>query len=216
VRFERAAERWSQRSRRLVRSSIIVRAVTGLRLTAQALLEDRSIPMDHNTTAQHSEITAARNRVANPPKGSLLSSNELASELSSRRTGMSFQRTRLSADRTLMSVIRTAISLITFGFTLSQTFIHLREAHVLTNAESPYRFGAALVLLGVVTLVIGIGYHLEFMHAMRVERARMKACGLVHAESPYPVSMVLIVAVLLLGIGILAFAGALLHNGPFG
>src|ERR1700751_5934793 len=41
-------------------------------------------------------------------------------ELSSRRTGMSFPRTRMTADRTLMSVIRPSLSLIGFGFTIAQ------------------------------------------------------------------------------------------------
>ena len=44
----------------------------------------------------------------------------------------------------------------------------------------------------------------------------MKAAGLIHAESGYPVSLTLIVAVLLLGIGILAVVSMWLHVGPFG
>ena len=60
---------------------------------------------------------------AQTPKTSPMAAERDAStELSARRTGMSFQRTRLSADRTLMSVMRTSLSLIGFGFTIYQVF----------------------------------------------------------------------------------------------
>ena len=76
---------------------------------------------------------------------------------------MSFQRTRMSADRTLMSVIRTSLSLISFGFTIYQVFEKLRDAGTLTHAAAPRNFGITLVLLGIVMLVVGIVYHVQFM-----------------------------------------------------
>ena len=145
------------------------------------------------------------------------SDQELISvELSARRTGMSFQRTRMSADRTLMSVIRTSLSLIGFGFTIYQFFAKLQESNVLKSAHAARNFGSSLVWLGIAMLVLGIGYHVVFMLGLRRERDRMKAAGLIHAESGYPVSLTLIVAVLLLGIGILAVVSMWLHVGPFG
>jgi putative membrane protein len=51
-------------------------------------------------------------------------------------------------------------------------------------------------------LVIGIWYHIQFMLGLRGERERLTAQRLIHGESAYPVSMTLIVAVLLLGIGL--------------
>ena len=39
------------------------------------------------------------------------SDSAILTELSSRRTGMSFQRTRMSADPRLMSVMRTSLSI---------------------------------------------------------------------------------------------------------
>ncbi len=84
-------------------------------------------------------------------------------ELAARRTGMSFQRTRMSADRTLMSVIRTSLSLIGFGFTIAQVFQKLRDQDIITKAAAPRNFGLALVGLGIVMLVIGIIYHVQFM-----------------------------------------------------
>jgi putative membrane protein len=92
----------------------------------------------------------------------------------------------MSADRTLMSVIRTALSLITFGFTLVKTFQHLVQAHVFKHDVAPHRFGAALLLLGVLMLVLGIGYHVAFMYQLRMERSRMTAEGLIHGESAHP------------------------------
>ncbi len=138
-------------------------------------------------------------------------------ELSSRRTGMSFQRTRMSAERTLMSVIRTSLSLIGFGFTIFQFFGHLREAHVQTgSAHAPHNFGMALVVLGVVMLIVGIWYHIQYMLGLRDERQRLTRERLIHGESAYPVSLTLIVAVLLLLIGLLAILSMVFRAGPFG
>jgi putative membrane protein len=140
----------------------------------------------------------------------------ISTELSSRRTGMSFQRTRMSADRTLMSVIRTSLSLIGFGFTLFQVFQKLHESNILKSGKAPLHFGLTLVVLGVAMLVVGIGYHVIFMYGLREERAQLKADGLIHAESQFPLSLTLMVAVLLLGIGVLAIVSMVFGVGPFG
>jgi putative membrane protein len=142
-------------------------------------------------------------------------SDRISVELSSRRTGMSFQRTRMSADRTLMSVIRTSLSLIGFGFTLYQVFEKLVQARIVHSAQAPRTFGQALVLLGLVMLALGIAYHLQFMVHLREQRAQMRADGLVHGESSFPVSMTLLVAVLLFGIGLCAVASVVFGVGPF-
>jgi uncharacterized membrane protein YidH (DUF202 family) len=137
-------------------------------------------------------------------------------EMSMRRTGMSFQRTRMSADRTLMSVIRTSLSLISFGFTIFQFFEKMRDAGTITHAAAPRNFGVALVLLGIVMLVVGIVYHVQFMLGLRHEREAMHDAGLVHAESRFPPSMVLITALLLLIIGVAAIVSMVSGVGPFG
>jgi putative membrane protein len=136
--------------------------------------------------------------------------------MSMRRTGMSFQRTRMSADRTLMSVIRTSLSLISFGFTIFQFFEKMRDAGTITHAAAPRNFGVALVLLGIVMLVVGIVYHVQFMLGLRHEREAMHDAGLVHAESRFPPSMVLITALLLLIIGVAAIVSMVSGVGPFG
>nr|WP_292765922.1 DUF202 domain-containing protein [Mesorhizobium sp.] len=134
-------------------------------------------------------------------------------EMSMRRTGLSFQRTRMSADRTLMSVIRTSLSLISFGFTIFQVFEKLRDAGTIAHAAAPRNFGVTLVLLGIVMLVLGIVYHVQFMLGLRHERAAMKAEGLIHGESIFPPSMTLITAVILLAIGIVAIFSMLFQAG---
>ncbi|MBL8576468.1 MAG: DUF202 domain-containing protein [Mesorhizobium sp.] len=133
--------------------------------------------------------------------------------MSMRRTGLSFQRTRMSADRTLMSVIRTSLSLISFGFTIFQVFEKLRDAGTIAHAAAPRNFGVTLVLLGIVMLVLGIVYHVQFMLGLRHERAAMKAEGLIHGESIFPPSMTLITAVILLAIGIVAIFSMLFQAG---
>ena len=142
--------------------------------------------------------------------------DRISVELSSRRTGMSFQRTRMSADRTLMSVIRTSLSLISFGFTISQVFQKLRDQNVITHAGAARNFGIALVGLGILMLIGGIIYHLQFMSGLRAQRKDMAAAGLVHAESKFPVSLTFITAAVLLLIGVAAIVSMVFNIGPFG
>jgi putative membrane protein len=141
---------------------------------------------------------------------------DASTELALRRTGMSFQRTRMSADRTLMSVIRTSLSLIGFGFSIFQFFQKLHASEVLKNSAASRNFGQALVWLGIAMLISGIAYHTRFMVGLRKQRAQMKATQLLHAESDFPVSMTLIVALLLLAIGFMAIFSMAFNVGPFG
>jgi putative membrane protein len=142
-------------------------------------------------------------------------SDRVSVELSSRRTGMSFQRTRMSADRTLMSVIRTSLSLIGFGFTIFQFFQKLKDAGTLAHAAAPRNFGVALVGLGIVMLIGGIVYHLQFMIQLRDQRQAMMEAGLVHGESKFPVSLTLLTALILLLIGVFAIVSMVFNVGPF-
>ena len=135
-----------------------------------------------------------------------MTDDDIPTELSRRRTGMSFQRTRMSADRTLMSVVRTSLSLISFGFTIYQVFEKAKDARLVVESAAPRNLGTALLLLGIGMLVLGILYHLQFMRALRATRAEMTADGLIHGESPFPPSLTLIAAVILLAIGLAAAA----------
>ena len=144
-----------------------------------------------------------------------MATEDAATELSMRRTGMSFQRTRMSAYRTLMSTIRTSLSLIGFGFTIFQFFQKLQQANVLPADSTTARgFGFSLVLVGVLMLVLGIFYHVRFMVQLRVQRDEMRRAGLIHAQSGFPLSLTLIVAVSLLLIGLLAVVGMVFNAGP--
>jgi inner membrane protein YidH len=137
-------------------------------------------------------------------------------ELASRNTGLAVQRTRMSADRTLMSVIRTSLSLVSFGFTISQIFQKLTESRIVRGDSSAgLNFGVALVLIGIVMLVFGILYHLQFTLALRRARKQLADDGLIHGESPFPVSLSLITAVILLGISVAAILSMIFHVGPF-
>ena len=140
---------------------------------------------------------------------------DINTELAARRTGMSFQRTRMSADRTLMSIIRTSLSLIGFGFTIAQVFQKLREQDVITKAAAPRNFGLALVALGLLMLILGIVYHIQFMVGLRHMRESMREEGLIHGESVFPASLTLITAFVLLVIGVAAIASIVFHVGPF-
>jgi len=141
---------------------------------------------------------------------------DATTELAARRTGMAFQRTRMAEDRTLMAVIRTALSLIGFGFTIYQFFQRLREEDVIARAAAPRHFGIALVGLGIVMLVLGIGYHVQFMLGLRRLRESMRDEGLIHGETVFPVSMTLITALLLLAVGLAAIISMEFQIGPFG
>ena len=149
------------------------------------------------------------------PVASAPSSAQINTELAMRRTGMSFQRTRMAADRTLMAVIRTSLALISFGFTIFKFFEKLKEAGVLKGAAPARNFGTSLVVLGIVMLVLGISYHVAFMLGLRRERGSLKELGLVHAESGFPTSLVLIVALMLLLIGVVAVISMVGQVGPY-
>jgi len=142
--------------------------------------------------------------------------DEISVELSGQRTELSFQRTRLTADRTLMSVIRTSLSLISFGFTIHQVFGKLAASHALGSSSAARNFGMALVSLGILMLVLGIIYHLQFMRGLRHERAALNSAHLIHAESRFPVSLTLLIALALLMIGIAAILSMIFSIGPFG
>jgi putative membrane protein len=127
---------------------------------------------------------------------------DASTELAARRTGMSFQRTRMSADRTLMSAIRTSFSLVSFGFTIEEVFRNLHEQHIVANAQTPRQFGQTLIYLGVAMMCAGIIFHLQFMYGLRRLREDMKTEALIHAESRFPASYTLVIAVLVLIFGL--------------
>lgn len=155
---------------------------------------------------------------ATMPELEVRSVDELSFGLSSRRTRLSFQRTRMSADRTLMSIVRTALSLIGFGFTIYQFFRALRQSNVVSEAvlhpEAARNFGAALVIVGILLLMLGIIGHVRFMLELRRDHEQLVHARLIPADA-FPYSVTLAVSVLLLLIGLLAFISMVVREGPF-
>jgi putative membrane protein len=150
------------------------------------------------------------------PKLEGRSGDEASFGLSSRRTRLSFQRTRMSADRTLMSVIRTALSLIGFGFTIFQFFRFLRASAGVPEAIHAARnFGAALVGIGILLLVLGIIGHVRFMLELRAEHGQLVTARLI-PSGRLPLSVTLVVALLTLLLGLFAITSIFTHVGPFG
>lgn len=137
-------------------------------------------------------------------------------DLSMHRTGLSFQRTRLSADRTLMSVIRTSLSLIGFGFTIAQVFEKLHDAGQIENPAAPRNFGVALIGIGVLMLVVGLIYQVQFMLELRRTRQEMATEGLIHGVSRFPVSFTSVTAFALLLLGVAAVVSLVFRISPFG
>ena len=138
------------------------------------------------------------------------------SELSANRTAMSLQRTGMSADRTLMSIIRTALSLISFGFTIYAAFSALAEKmgpHGIPR-QAPMRFGAALIFLGVLLLILGLWNHWNDTRLLRDRRRRLFELGIMHHTAEVKVSTVTVVALLLLLIGLAAIALVVFSVGP--
>ena len=137
-------------------------------------------------------------------------------ELASRNTSLALQRTRLAADRTLMAVIRTSLSLISFGFTIFKISQNIAESKIMKIGESVQHFGVGLVLLGILMLIIGIVYHMQFMYVLRKQRRQLTQDGLIRGESPFPASFTLITALVLLVLGLTAIISMLFRIGPFG
>jgi hypothetical protein len=92
----------------------------------------------------------------------------------------------------------------------------LRDAGTLTHVAAPRNFGLSLVSLGIVMLVVGIIYHLQFMYGLRLERKAMTAAGLIHGQSKFPPSLTLITAIILLIVGVGAIVSMVFRIGPFG
>ncbi|HKQ44021.1 MAG TPA: DUF202 domain-containing protein [Rhizomicrobium sp.] len=183
-------------------------------LTQDPAAEVAVMPAVDTSDADRASLEYSQHRTKLSTHRTALSTRR--TEMSSRRTGMSFQRSRLSAERTLMSVIRTSLSLISFGFTIYQFLGRLLDEKLLSGAPHAARnFGQALVWLGVGMLVIGIAYHIQFMLGLRKVRRSMHDETLIHAESSFPASFTLVVAVLLLAIGVVALLSLTFQVGPF-
>ena len=137
-------------------------------------------------------------------------------ELSANRTSMSFERTAMASDRTLMAMVRTSLALIGFGFTIFPFFHRLNEDYLggQLPTTAPRRFGAALIVLGMLLLILGIAKHVRETRARRARRARLYDQGLIRHVEPVRLSSVLAVAAVLFAVGLLAFISVAFRAGP--
>jgi putative membrane protein len=126
-------------------------------------------------------------------------------------TQMAVERTRLAADRTLMAWIRTAFSMIGFGFSVFKFFQYLRLFEYMREgagppaaaAYSPRNFGLLLIVTGTLALVVAIWQH----------RTSLKRLAKLDGTQP-GLSLSEIVAVLVIVLGMFAFANVALRTGP--
>lgn len=121
------------------------------------------------------------------------------------RTDLAVARTRHAAERTLMAWIRTSISMVGFGFTIYKFFQYLallpdvRQHH---QAQAPRNLGLALIALGTLALAAAVVEHVSFLRQLS-------------GEKKVRISLVLIVSLLMVFVGLLAFFGILTSSGPF-
>jgi putative membrane protein len=118
-------------------------------------------------------------------------------------TALAVERTRLAHERTLMAWVRTALSLISFGFTIYKFFEYLKQnaqQNPAASALNPRRFGMSMILVGLFMLVVATVQH----------RRDLKALETRYGKGPD--SLATIVAILVGGLGVLAFVGVLLRQ----
>jgi putative membrane protein len=147
------------------------------------------------------------------PAGGPLIQNSASDELSSNRTSLAFERTRMATDRTLMATVRTSMSLISFGFTINEAFLQWRqEQNPSQHGGAAAYFGLALVVLGIVTLALGVTGHRKFMRSLSKRRARLFELGLVRHTDQYEPTPTFISALLLLVLGLVAAASIIIRS----
>jgi len=125
---------------------------------------------------------------------------------SGRHIDLGYERTRLAADRTLMAWIRTSVSMISFGFSIYKFFQYLLESNLAAGHlqhQAPRNFGIALVGLGLFLLALAILEYFLFLRRLSQETGHK-----------YPISMALVAAILLSGIGVLVLINLLFRMGP--
>jgi len=117
-------------------------------------------------------------------------------------TRLAVDRTLLAYERTLMAWVRTATSLISFGFTIYKFFEFEagRNVSATSRLVSPRQFGMIMIGTGLAALLFSTIDHRRNMKQLQAE----------YGASRRSVSMV--VALIVSGMGLLAFVAALLRG----
>jgi putative membrane protein len=126
--------------------------------------------------------------------------------LAESRTDLALQRTIIASERTLMAWIRTALSMIGFGFTIYKFFQYLPEDIAAGNIRQPHaprNLGLSLIAVGTLGLSAAAWQHRNFL----------KKIGASASQQMLSVSFIVAMAIIL--IGLIAFYGVLVRQGPF-
>jgi putative membrane protein len=118
-------------------------------------------------------------------------------------TQLAVERTLLAHERTLMAWIRTSMAMITLGFSLYKFFFYLREWEPERHAASAFgarAYGLVMIATGVVSLAIAIWQH----------RREVKRLGELYPDAPF--SLATWLALLIVGLGVLAFGAAVFQQ----
>ena len=125
---------------------------------------------------------------------------DIATRLAHDRTDAAMTRTRMAAERTLMAWIRTSLSMISFGFTILKFFEYLQESQGPLgkfHGERAHHLGLVLISLGTLIMIPAIFQN----------RNLMKSLSSLDGRSSWSLS--LLVAILVGGFGLFAFASSL-------
>ena len=125
---------------------------------------------------------------------------DIATRLAHERTDVAMTRTRMAAERTLMAWIRTSLSMISFGFTILKFFEYLQES----QGPLGYFQGNRARHLGQVLIILGT---LILIPAIFQNHSLMKRLSILDEKSSWSLS--LIVAILVGGFGLFAFASSI-------
>lgn len=129
-----------------------------------------------------------------------------ATALARQRTELAIKRSAIASERTLMAWVRTAISMIGFGFSIYKFFQYLAADTIkehLARAYAPRNLGLTLIAVGTLALAGATWQHWTFLKEIGGSRACRRW------------SISLVIAIAVVSMGILAFFGVLLHDGPY-
>ncbi len=124
----------------------------------------------------------------------------VGTRLAHERTSAAMTRTRMAAERTLMAWIRTSLSMISFGFTILKFFEFLQESQGSLgkfHGQRAQHLGLVLISLGTLILIPAIFQN----HSL------MKRLSILDGKSSWSLSLV--VAILVGGFGLFAFASSI-------
>lgn len=114
--------------------------------------------------------------------------------LARERTSMACFRTQLAMDRTTLAWIRTTLAIAGFGFGMVGFFRSLEEKHPTAETtrlhQAAIRFGVALILLGIISMVMASAEH------WRTQRRLQRGEAPVLAHWPLSVTVALLLAIL--------------------